>query len=81
MVTARVLSFHALMSPWTLNDAAKFGTAVVAVTVLLTLRLWIKWSLALPTALLVMWLGLVATLHSLDFLTLSTPGTSALLEL
>ena len=65
MVTARVLSFHALMSPWTLNDAAKFGTAVVAVTVLLTLRLWIKWSLALPTALLVMWLGLVATLHSL----------------
>lgn len=63
MVTARVLSVHALATPWSMNDLAKLGTAVFALAVLLTLRLWVKWSLALPAALLVMWLGLVAALR------------------
>ena len=65
MVTDRALSIHALVAPWSLNDAAKFGTAVLVVAVLLALRLWVKWILALPATLLVMWLALVVALRSL----------------
>ncbi len=65
MVTARTLSIHALGGSWTFNDLAKLGTAGLALAVLLTLRIWIKWSLALPAALLAMWLGLVAALRLL----------------
>ncbi len=90
MVTARTLSVHALAAPWTLSDAAKLGTAVLALAVLLALRFWVRWSLALPTALLVMWLSLVTALrylglsgahdgwyfHSLGTLTVWSPFTA-----
>ena len=65
MVTARAFSVHALAVPWAPNDAARLGTAVLVLAVLLALRLWVKWALALPAALLAMWLGLVASLRIL----------------
>jgi sulfate permease, SulP family len=65
MITARALSFHALAAPWTFNDAAKLGIAIAALAVLLTLRLRVKWALAVPAALLMMLLGLVAALRLL----------------
>lgn len=89
MITARVLTVHALAEPWTFAEAAKLATAVVALAVLLALRRWIKWALAMPAALLTMWLGLVAVLrflglsgaedgwylHSLGALTMWSPLT------
>jgi sulfate permease, SulP family len=65
MITARTFSFHALAAPWTAGDVAKLGTAVLALAVLLALRLWVKWALAMPATLLAMWLGLVAALRFL----------------
>ncbi|MGA8614435.1 MAG: SulP family inorganic anion transporter [Xanthobacteraceae bacterium] len=65
MITARSFSVHALAAPWTFGDVAKLGTAVLVVAVLLALRFWVKWALAMPAALLAMWLGLVAALRSL----------------
>jgi SulP family sulfate permease len=65
MITGRVLSVHALALPWTSSELARLATAVVALAVLLALRLWIKWALAMPAALLAMWIGLVAALRFL----------------
>jgi SulP family sulfate permease len=65
MITARSFSVHALAAPWTFGDVAKLGTAVLVVAVLLALRFWVKWGLAMPTALLTMWLGSVAALRFL----------------
>jgi sulfate permease, SulP family len=65
MITGRALSIHALAVPWTSGEAARLGAAVLALAVLLALRLWIKWALAMPAALLAMWLGLVAALRFL----------------
>jgi sulfate permease, SulP family len=91
MIAGRALSVHLLVVPWTSSEAGKLGTAVLVVAVLLALRLWGKWALALPAALLTMWLGLVAVLrvlglagaqdgwyfHSLGTLTAWTPLTEA----
>lgn len=90
MITARSLSVHALAVAWTFSDAAKLGIAILVLAVLLALRLWVRWTLALPAALLVMWLGLVAALrfaglsgaqygwylHSLGTLTAWSPFTA-----
>ncbi len=65
MITGRALSVHALAVPWTSSEAAKLAAAVLALAVLLALRLWVKWALAMPAALLAMWLGLVAALRFL----------------
>jgi sulfate permease, SulP family len=65
MITGRALSVGALAVPWSSSEAAKLGTAVLALAVLLALRLWVKWVLAMPAALLAMWLGLVAALRVL----------------
>jgi sulfate permease, SulP family len=65
MVTSRTLSVGALTAPWTLADAAKAATAILALAVLLTLRRWAKWPLAMPAALLGMLLGLAAALRLL----------------
>ena len=66
MITGRVLSVHALVAlPWTSSELAKLATAVVALAVLLALRLWARWALAMPAALLAMWVGLVAALRVL----------------
>jgi sulfate permease, SulP family len=65
MLTGRALSVHALAMPWSGGEAAKLATAVVALAVLLALRLWVKWALAMPAALVAMWLGLVAALRFL----------------
>jgi sulfate permease, SulP family len=90
MITGRAASLHTLAAHWTFGDAAKVGTAVLALAILLALRLWVKWALAMPAALLAMWLGLVAALrllglagaqdgwylHSLGTLTAWTPLTA-----
>jgi sulfate permease, SulP family len=90
MITARTFSIHALAAPWSSGDVAKLATAVLALAVLLALRLWVKWALALPAALLAMWLGLVGALrvlglagaqggwyfHSLGTLTVWSPFTA-----
>lgn len=65
MITGRVISVHALALPWTSSELARLATAVVALAVLLALRLWVKWALAMPAALLAMWVGLVAALRFL----------------
>lgn len=65
MITGRALSVHALAVPWTLSEAARLGTAVLALAVLLALRRWVKWALAMPAALLAMWLGLIIALRFL----------------
>lgn len=65
MITGRALSVQALAMPWTLGEIARLGTALLALAVLLALRLRGKSALAVPAALLVMWLGLVAALRSL----------------
>jgi sulfate permease, SulP family len=65
MITGRALSVHALAMPWSAGEAAKLATAIIALAVLLALRLWVKWALAMPAALLGMWLGLVAALRFL----------------
>jgi sulfate permease, SulP family len=65
MITGRAFSLDALAVPWTASEAAKLGTALVVLAVLLALRLWVKWALAMPAALLAMWLGLVAALRFL----------------
>lgn len=65
MITGRALSLEALTAPWTYGDVAKLGTAILAFGVLLALRLWVKWVLAMPAALLAMWLGLGAALRFL----------------
>ncbi len=91
MITGRTLSVHVLAAPWSSSEAARLGTAVLVLAVLLALRLWVKWALALPAALLAMWLGLVAALramgladaqdgwyfHSLGALTAWKPLTAA----
>jgi sulfate permease, SulP family len=66
MITARSFSVYGLAAPWTLSDVAKLGIAVLVVAGLLALRFWVKWALAMPAALLAMWLGLVAALRSLE---------------
>jgi SulP family sulfate permease len=90
MITGRAHSIDLLAVPWTSGEAAKLGIAVLALGVLLALRLWVKWALAMPAALLTMWVGLVAVLrvlglsdpqdgwyfHSLDALTAWTPLTA-----
>jgi SulP family sulfate permease len=65
MIADRTFSVHALAAPWTFGDVAKLGTAVLVVAVLLALRFWVKWGLAMPAALLAMWLGSVAALRFL----------------
>ncbi|AMN42849.1 SLC26A/SulP transporter family protein [Rhodoplanes sp. Z2-YC6860] len=50
---------------WTLIDAAKIGAGVAALLILLAVRRWIKSGLALPVALLAMWLCSAAALHVL----------------
>jgi sulfate permease, SulP family len=65
MITARSFSVYTLAEPWTFNDVAKLGAAVLAVGVLLALRYWIRWALAMPAALLAMWVGSVAVLRYL----------------
>jgi sulfate permease, SulP family len=65
MIAARTFSVHAFAAPWTFGDVAKLGTAILVVAVLLALRFWVKWGLAMPAALLAMWLGSVAALRFL----------------
>jgi len=65
MITGRALAVHALAMPWSAGEAAKLATAVFALAVLLAVRGWVRWALAMPAALLAMWLGLVAVLRFL----------------
>lgn len=50
---------------WTLIDAAKIGAGIAALLILLAVRRWIKSGLALPIALLAMWLCGAAALRVL----------------
>lgn len=65
MITGQALSVHALAVPWTSSQDARLGIGVLALAVLLALRRWVKWALAMPAALLAMWLGLSAVLRLL----------------
>jgi SulP family sulfate permease len=65
MLTGLTFAIHTLAVPWTAGETARLATAVVALAVLLALRSWVKWALAMPAALLTMWLGLVAALRFL----------------
>ena len=65
MTTGRTLTFSDLAAPWTWSETAQLASAVCALGVLLALRRWVKWALALPVALLAMSLTAVVALESL----------------
>jgi SulP family sulfate permease len=71
MTIGHTLSFGSLFGPWTLIETAKLACAVATLAVLLALRQWIKSPLAMPAALLTMWLAGALALRVLG---MSGPG-------
>jgi len=66
MTTGRTLiTFSSLAADWSVVQIAKLASAVAALMVLLALRRWVKSALAMPAALLVMWLTGVIVLQIL----------------
>ena len=65
MTTGRPLHLGDFATKWTMIEVAKLATAIATLMVLLALRRWIKSALAMPTALLVIWLTGVIVLRSL----------------
>lgn len=65
MTTGRMLSIESLVSPWTVDETVKLLGALAVLAVLLALRRWIKSALAMPIALLAMWLLGVVVLQKL----------------
>ena len=65
MTTGRALMFSDLVAtgPWT--GIAQLASAVCVLGVLLALRRWVKWALALPVALVAMSLASAVALHGL----------------
>ncbi|HET9717349.1 MAG TPA: SulP family inorganic anion transporter [Pseudolabrys sp.] len=57
MTTGHAVSLSRLFAHWTTTELTKLASAVAVLAVLLALRRWIKSPLAMPAALLVMWLG------------------------
>ena len=51
---------------WTVADAARLAGAVLVLAVMVSLRRWVKSPLAMPAALIAMWLASVAALHLLQ---------------
>lgn len=56
MTTSRTALTIASLFDWTVIDTAKLASAVAVLGVLLTLRRWVKSPLAMPVALIAMWL-------------------------
>ncbi|HLX28010.1 MAG TPA: SulP family inorganic anion transporter [Casimicrobiaceae bacterium] len=64
MATGFTLSLEPTGQSWTMVSTAKLGAAVTAFGVLLAVRRWSRSALAMPFALLTMWLIGVVVLHS-----------------
>ena len=64
MATGRAFGLASLAASWAPIDMAKLGAAAAVLAVLFALRRWAKWPFALPTALIVMWLGGAGILHN-----------------
>jgi len=65
MTIGRAFSPGSFAATWTVIEAAKLASAVGALMVLLALRRWVKSTLAMPAALLAMWLAGVIALRNL----------------
>lgn len=65
MALGRAPSFSSIAT-WSMMDAAKFGSAIAVLGVLLALRQWIKSPFAMPTALVVLWLTAMLALARLQ---------------
>lgn len=65
MTVGRSLSLGGLAATWTLIDAAKLASAAGTLMVLLALRRWVKSTVALPVALLALWLAGTLALRAL----------------
>ncbi|HJU21979.1 MAG TPA: SulP family inorganic anion transporter [Casimicrobiaceae bacterium] len=63
MATGFTLSVESVAWPWTMVSIAKLGAGVAAFGVLLAVRRWSKSALAMPIALLTMWMIGVVVLH------------------
>lgn len=64
MTSGRPLSLAAISSSWSAAEAARLASAVGVLLVLLALRRWVTWGLALPAALVTMCLlGAIAIRH------------------
>ena len=63
MATGRRMTFDALFTPWTVTEAAKIISAVVALAVLLLIRHKIKSAIAMPAAIVGMCLGAMVVLR------------------
>ena len=74
MTIGRTLSLDTFATTWTLIETAKVASAVGTLAVLLALRRWIKSALAMPAALVAMWLVGAVVLGSLGLSGLSTGG-------
>jgi len=71
MTAGRRLAIDSLIEPWSIIEAAKLGSALIALAVLLAVRRFVKSPLAMPATLLLSWLtGVVA----LQVLGLSDPA-------
>jgi sulfate permease, SulP family len=65
MTSGRALTLGSFANDWTLMDVAKLASAVGMLAILLALRRWIKSALAMPAALLALWLAATIVLRSL----------------
>src|SRR5665213_888725 len=65
MTTGRTLTLSIQATNWTTIETAKLASAVAALGILLAMRRWIKSALAMPAALILMWLTGVIALRSL----------------
>ncbi len=63
MITGRRVTFDALVTPWSTNEAIQVLSAVAALVVLLTVRHKIKAAFAMPATLVGMCLGSIALLQ------------------
>lgn len=65
MTIGRSLSIDALAGAWSFMDAVKLASAAGTLAVLLALRRWVKSTVALPAALLALWLAASLALRGL----------------
>jgi len=65
MAVGRTLALNSLGSTWTVISTVKLAAGVAALMVLLAVRRWSKSALAMPVALLLMWLTGVVVLRTL----------------
>jgi SulP family sulfate permease len=66
MTTGRALSIGGLAAPWTAAEAVRLAAATATLGVLLGVRRWVKFRLALPAALVLSWVVFVLALRAFD---------------